>query len=135
MQFMDISPFLLLRIKLGRNSFFPHGRIVPYAGIGIAYLQLNGPLGPRDLHFRGVGFVGKFGLEWIISRNWKWFGGLAASVEGRYVMGVLKDAEDNSHTEYWWGWLPVTSPGGMEAMASLSYWQLTAGIALHLGTR
>jgi hypothetical protein len=140
MKLMDISAWLLLRARFGKSISFPNGRVVPYAGIGFAYLKLNGPLGPIsdylseiDVDLFSIGFVGKAGLEWIISRSRGSFGGLAVFVEGRYLMGALEDAETDE-TEYWWGWFPVQR-GGRSVAGSLSYWQLSTGIALHLGTR
>jgi len=85
MDLLTLNTCLLMRIQFGQNSAFPHGRIVPYVGMGLALHILSGPVSlvsddfHEDVFDLGLGFVGKFGLEWII------FSGLAIFIEGRYL--------------------------------------------------
>jgi len=144
MDFMAICPYLLLRFPFFRSSRFPHGRIVPYAGIGPAFLKLSGvlvpssdPLSSFDLHLQTqpVGLAAKAGLEWIIVGKVVSFG---VFLEGQYLRGTLGEKKSdyiNQTSTGWFPWFPSADEIRTEAQMNVSLWQLTLGMTLHMGRR
>jgi hypothetical protein len=116
--FWDVHCCALFRIQAGQNSAFPHGRIVPYLGIGyVGFQNLSGDtyvLRQDGYHDQGVDAWSsqlelKAGLEWMI------LGWAAIFVEGRIMTDNLEVAKPE-----------------LKGVAGIPTAQLTFGIALHI---
>jgi len=129
MKFLEVCPYLLFRIQLGQGQEAPHGRIMPYFGIGFALVQLeeDSPLfgGTMDQALTLISpdgipsvFVFKAGAEWFVLR---W---LAFSLEVRFMASTLEmnNPEDSDYAPY----------STVHAKAALSAGQVAIGLSLHL---
>ena len=120
--FWDIHCCALIRIQSGRNSDFPHGRVIPYLGIGYVGFQcLSGDiylLSPDGYHDQSLEvwssqLVLKAGLEWMI------LGWAAFFVEGRIMSGELSGSE-------------MEGSSLSEESASIPGAEFAIGIAVHV---
>jgi hypothetical protein len=145
MDLVAVYPTMILRYEIGKSSSFPHGRIVPYMGIGIGALALRGRVGPLfpdrpeeglELRFQSASVMGKAGLEWIVCRTFGFVSGLAIFLEGRFLAASLS-LEEESYYRNGTGWFGIPMGGSTtrKAQGELSCWQLAIGASLHLGIR
>lgn len=120
--FLDVHCCVLVRIQAGQNSAFPHGRIVPYLGIGyVGFQQLSGDfyvLRQDGYHKQGVEVMSsqlvlKAGLEWMM------LGWAAIFIEGRIMTDDLEGSEEGVYST-------------RKEAAGIPTAQLIIGIALHI---
>ena len=136
MEFLAVDICMLFRLQFGQNSAFPHGRIVPYLGVGVGAQKLSGPVNIPSkvdssnevgVELQSSGLVLKAGLEWMILR---W---MAIYVEGRYMSGTMEGQKKATMVVPggWFGPVEATTSCA-DAVAKFSKVQLVLGIALHI---
>ncbi|MGO9309708.1 MAG: hypothetical protein ACLQDL_11880 [Spirochaetia bacterium] len=129
MKFLEVCPYLLFRFQLGQGEELPHGRIMPYFGIGFALVQLeeDSPLfgGAVD---KGLTLISPDGIPSVLvfkaGAEWFVLGWLAFSLEVRFMTSTLEmnNPEDSDYEPY----------GTVHAKAALAAGQVAIGVSLHL---
>jgi hypothetical protein len=95
LDFRDLHFCLLVRIQFDQNPAFPHGRIVPYLGIGaFPPPSLKGDFKVRSSVSGGyfTGLLDSYSFELVLKAGLEWMilGWLGIFVEGRIMTGTLE---------------------------------------------